>query len=126
LLLDSHVVLWVLEGDRNLSSELIEALRATPRAELVVSAASLWEIAIKVAKGKLHAPSDLPARLRSDGFELLPVSPAHAWAVRSLPFSLRTRDPFDKLIVAQAKTEGLTLATRDRALLSSGVDVMPA
>ena len=126
LLLDTHVVLWALEGERSLSPELMHSLRALPRAALFVSAASLWEIAIKAAKGKLRAPSDLPARLRSDGFEILAVSAEHAWSIRSQPPFIRTKDPFDRLIVAQALSEGLTLATRDAALLRSGVDVMRA
>ncbi|MEP6966535.1 MAG: type II toxin-antitoxin system VapC family toxin [Pseudomonadota bacterium] len=124
LLLDTHVVLWAFEDPMSVSHELREELRR--RAPAVVSVASLWEIAIKSAKGKLKAPDDLPKRLLEAGFEILPVSLRHAWAIRAAPATLRTADPFDRLLYAQAELEGLTLATRDEALLRSGLDVLRA
>jgi PIN domain nuclease of toxin-antitoxin system len=124
LLLDTHVVLWALEDPMLVSPALREALR--DGASAVVSAASLWEIALKSAKGKLAAPDDLPSLLVAGGIEILPVSARHAWAVRSPPAPLRTADPFDRLIHAQAVMEGFTLATRDAALLESGAMVLRA
>lgn len=126
LLLDTHVVLWALEGDSLLSRELIEAMRSRPQSDCVVSAASLWEIAIKVAKGKLRAPHDLPDRIKRDGFEILPIMAEHAWAVRNLSDALAHKDPFDRIIFTQAKLEKLTLATRDAVLLQSGLDIIRA
>ena len=124
LLLDTHVVLWAFQSRDLLSERLIEAMRrGTP---MVVSVASLWEIAIKSAKGKLKTPADFPRVLAQAGLEILPVSARHAWAVRALPAALRTADPFDRLLYAQARIEGLTLATRDEALLRSGGDVLRA
>jgi PIN domain nuclease of toxin-antitoxin system len=126
LLLDTQVVLWALEDHRLLSEEMIGVLRSFPRPRFIVSAATLWEIAIKSAKGKLSAPADLPARLERDGFEILDITAGHAWAVRTIPGVLAHKDPFDRLIFTQAKLERLTLATRDAALLKSGLDVVSA
>ena len=124
LLFDTHIILWSLEAPETLSPEFQRAM--SQGAVAVASVASLWEIAIKVAKGKIRAPVDLPRLLVQAGFEMLPVSARHAWEVRSSARVLATSDSFDRLIHAQAKVEGLTLATRDAALLRSGVDVMAA
>jgi PIN domain nuclease of toxin-antitoxin system len=126
LLLDTNVVLWALEDYGLLSDEMVRVLRSLPRPRFVVSAASIWEISIKAAKGKLRAPDDLPARLQRQGFELLSITPEHAWAVRDLSRELAIKDPFDRLIYVQAKLERLTLATRDAALLRSGLEVIRA
>jgi PIN domain nuclease of toxin-antitoxin system len=97
-LVDSHVLLWFVEGNRKRISpamrERIEAVGA------MVSVASLWEIAIKSGLGKLQAPDDLPERVEQLGFELLAVTPEHAWRVRSLPS--HHRDPFDRLPIVTA------------------------
>lgn len=79
-----------------------------------------------MARGKLSAPEDLPERLVAAGFEILPVTAQHAWDVRSAPNSLATADPFDRILFCQARRERLTLATRERALLTSGVEVLKA
>ena len=126
VLLDTHVVLWALEDPALLSRDMIDLLEARPRASLAVSVASLWEIAIKMAKGKLRAPDNLPELLARDGFDLLPVTPKHAWAVKDVPRNLSQKDPFDRLIFTQAKLDGFVLATRDEALLRSGLDVVSA
>jgi len=118
LLLDSHTALWSLYAE--------ERIPAIPRAEIIdrgnsvhVSAASLWEIAIKRRIGKLSAPDELPARLGSQGFVEFPVTGEHAWAAGALP--LHHRDPFDRLLVAQAQLEHLVLVTADRRLAAYGV-----
>lgn len=120
LLVDSHVLLWFVEGNRKRISpamrERIEAAAAT------VSIASLWEIAIKSGLGKLRAPDDLPERVKQLGFELLAVTPDHAWRVRSLP--LHHRDPFDRLLIAQAQLERLPIVTADTAFDAYDVDVI--
>ena len=124
LLFDTHVILWAFENPESLSADLLTAIRAG--AHKVASVASLWEIALKIARGKLVAPDDLPDRLLKAGFEILPVTAGHAWAVRSANDRLKTADPFDRLLFTQAKLEGLVLATRDRALLRSGAAVLEA
>jgi PIN domain nuclease of toxin-antitoxin system len=89
-----------------------------------VSAASLWELAIKQSLGKLRAPDDLFATVDRTGFAMLDVTARHAIAVAHLPF--HHRDPFDRLLVAQAQLEGLTIVTRDRRLPKYDVPVLAA
>jgi PIN domain nuclease of toxin-antitoxin system len=111
VLVDAHVLLWFLAGD---SQRVKPALRERIEAEpATVSAATFWEIAIKRALGKLDAPDDLPARVEQLGFGLLPVAAEHAWRVRELP--PHHRDPFDRLLIAQAQLERLPIATADAA-----------
>lgn len=109
LLLDTHVVLWWLIDDPNLSGEIKDRLDHDP--DVFVSAATIWEVAIKHTGGKLGGPPDLPERVRDSGFTTLPISDRHAIAAGRLP--LIHRDPFDRMLIAQAGLEGMTLATRD-------------
>ena len=87
-------------------------------------AVTLWEITIKQAAGKLAGPPDLAERVRDMGFRELPVSHAHAIAARRLP--VHHRDPFDRMLIAQARTDGLTLVTRDAEIQRYDVDVLVA
>jgi PIN domain nuclease of toxin-antitoxin system len=109
LLLDTHVVLWWLNDDPALSDDLKERLDHDP--DVYMSAATIWEIAIKQATGKLAGPEDLPERVRDSGFVPLPIKHDHAIAAGRLP--MIHRDPFDRMLVAQAQCEDLTLVTRD-------------
>ena len=93
-------------------------------ASFVVSAATVWELAIKQGLGHLRAPANLPERIRALGHEILPVSSEHAWRVRDLP--LHHRDPFDRLLVAQAQVEGIPLVTHDRQLERYDVRIIRA
>ena len=122
LLLDTHVVLWWLTNDATLSADLLERLDHDP--DVYVSAASVWEVAIKQAIGKLDGPSDLPERVRDSGFSPLPVESAHAIAAARLP--LIHRDPFDRILVAQAQCEELALVTRDRSCAKYDVEIIAA
>lgn len=118
MLLDTHVVLWLLDDSGQLGPDSREALEAAPA--LHVSAASLWEIAIKAGLGKLTVPDDLPARIEQAGLQWLPVTPGHVWSSRTLAGPPH-RDPFDRLLCAQAHEEGLPLLTADRALLAASL-----
>ncbi len=91
---------------------------------MVVSAASAWEISIKGARGKLDVPEDLLAALERDRIEKLPITIEHATAAGSLP--RHHDDPFDRMLIAQAQLEGLSLVTRDPRMLSYEVDIVPA
>jgi PIN domain nuclease of toxin-antitoxin system len=124
LLLDTHVWLWWQADDTRLGSATRQLIRRA--SEVRFSAASAWEIAIKVAIGKLELPkgADIAAELDNSGFLALPVEIAHADDVRRLP-SLHA-DPFDRLLVAQARTEGLTLVSADRQLAAYGIPVLDA
>jgi PIN domain nuclease of toxin-antitoxin system len=121
LLVDSHVLLWHVLDDARLRPVPTAAIEAGD-AEVFVSTASLWEIAIKAAIGKLETPDDLPQRVNDLGFEFLPVTAEHAWHVRSLP--LHHRDPFDRLLIAQAQIEHLPIVTADPAFEAYDVGVV--
>jgi PIN domain nuclease of toxin-antitoxin system len=122
LLLDTHVVLWWLTDDPTLSDEIKNRLDREP--DVYVSAATIWEVAIKQAIGKLIEPTGLPERIRDSGFDALPISFEHAMAAGRLP--LIHRDPFDRMLVAQATCEDLTLVTRDPNCQKYEVSVLPA
>ncbi len=87
-----------------------------------MSAVSIWETSIKRALGKLHAPADMLERVSATGLELLSISAEHADLAGSLP--LHHRDPFDRLLVAQAQIERLALVTEDRHLAAYGIEVV--
>ena len=124
LLLDTHVWLWWQSGDTRLGQETRALLQRA--SEVRFSAASVWEMAIKSSIGKLRLPpnADIAAELAHAGFRALPVKIVHAEAVRHLP--LLHRDPFDRLLVAQAQLEGLTLVTGDVALAVYDVPTVDA
>lgn len=122
LLLDTHALLWFLGGDSRLSEPsrlAVEDLENTRHCSI----ATAWEIAIKVSLGKLQlvVPFEelIPGQLQSNGIDLLPVSPAHLQALLGLPF--HHRDPFDRLLVAQAQVEGASIISVDSALDDYGV-----
>ncbi len=120
LLLDTHAFLWWRADDRRLGKR---ARAAIADADVVfVSAATAWEAAIKAALGRLQYPDTIEMGVEASGFEKLPISLAHAeWAAR-LP--LHHRDPFDRILVAQAQAEGLSLVTDDRKILRYDVPVL--
>lgn len=120
LLVDTHALLWWLADDPSLSPTAREAI-ADPTNEPLVSAASVWEIAIKRGLGKLVAPDDLPDRIADEGFAWLHITAQHAWHVRDLP--MYHGDPFDRLLVAQALIERVPIVTTDARFGEYGVDV---
>jgi PIN domain nuclease of toxin-antitoxin system len=120
LLLDTHVVLWQLSGARPLGVRAREAIAAA--AELAFSVVSFAEIGVKAAVGKLVIPDDLHAHVVGTGVRLLGLSPDHCLAVASLP--LHHRDPFDRLLVAQARQDGFTLVTADERIHAYDVAVL--
>ncbi len=122
LLLDTHIALWAITGDATLDEEFLDRLRHDP--DIFLSPVSLWEITIKQATGKLAGPADLAERVRDMGFRELPVTYAHAIAAGRLP--AHHRDPFDRMLVAQAAVEGLTLVSRDESIARYDVDILEA
>ena len=110
LLLDTHVLLWWLDDPSLIAADARELI-ADPRRPVFVSAAAAWEITIKRQLGKLEAPDDLEDVLKRERFQHLPIAIRHAVAVAELPPI--HADPFDRIQVAQARLEGLTIVTRD-------------
>lgn len=124
LLLDTHVWLWWQSDDARLGPVARDTIASAP--EVRLSAASVWEIAIKSALGKLRLPrgADIAREVERDGFVPLAIEIEHAAAVRTLP--PHHRDPFDRMLVAQARTEGLTLVTADPELARYGLALFDA
>ena len=122
LLLDTHVVLWWLTDDPTLSEEIKTRLDHEP--DIYISAATIWEVSIKQAIGKVAEPAELPERIRGSGFRELAISFDHAVAAGRLP--PLHRDPFDRMLVAQARCDDLTLVTRDPRCQQYDVAILPA
>lgn len=118
LLLDTHTLLWWLDDPKLLSQAARDAI-ADGSNTIYISAAVAWEIAIKQSLGKLEAPDDLEEVMKANRFMPLSVTLTHALAVRSL--SRHHRDPFDRLLIAQARAEGFTLVSRDPYVPAYGV-----
>jgi PIN domain nuclease of toxin-antitoxin system len=113
LLLDTHVALWAITDHRGLTAPARELI-LSPRATVWISAATIWEIAIKHSLGRGDMPVSGEAALgyfRTAGYQFLPIEPEHAVAVETLP--KHHQDPFDRLLVAQALTEPMRLITHD-------------
>lgn len=120
LLLDTHVFLWWREASERLRPDAVAAIS---EAEAVfVSAATAWEVAIKVALGKLRLPGPLEPAVEESRFDKLPITFAHAAAVAAL--SPHHKDPFDRMLIAQAVVEQLTIVTHDRRFRPYGVGVL--
>jgi PIN domain nuclease of toxin-antitoxin system len=116
LLLDTHVLIWLIEGNQNLSQTARQAI-ADDHNRVNLSIASLWEITIKVSLGKLQLGLPLEQIVENfllpSGIEILPIHLPHLLVLRDLP--PHHRDPFDRLLIAQAKSESLTLISDDRS-----------
>ncbi len=123
LLLDTHVLLWWLANDATLGAEARSRI-SNPDSAVYVSAATVWEMSIKKALGKLESPSDLLYRIGSNRFEPLSITASHAQAAGALP--RHHDDPFDRMLVAQAMQENLTLLSRDPRMAPYGVDILHA
>jgi PIN domain nuclease of toxin-antitoxin system len=121
LLLDTHALLWSVGDEDRLPLAVHEVLSAAV-VPAYVSAASIWEIAIKRTSGKLDVPDNLMEKVAAARFIELRVTSAHALIAGALP--THHRDPFDRMLVAQAQSEGYTIVTRDRRIAAYGVPVL--
>ena len=122
ILLDSHVALWWLTDDASTGAHCRQVIASADRA--FVSAVTPWELGIKQALGKLTMPDGLIEELESQGFLRLAITAEHATHASRLP--AHHRDPFDRMLIAQAQLEGLTLVSADRNLDSYDVELMDA
>lgn len=120
LLLDTHVFLWWRENNRKLTTTAREAI--SDATLVFVSAASAWEIAIKSALGRVRLPRPFSEGVEDSGFLELPIRFEHAAAVELLP--KHHTDPFDRMLVAQAKVERLVIVSHDRALEPYGLPIV--
>jgi PIN domain nuclease of toxin-antitoxin system len=118
LLLDTHVLLWLLAGSPRLGPRSREKI--TTGISVSYSAASIWELTIKSMLGKVALPDSFDMGLQSSRLQELPVESTHARAIAGFP-ELTGHDPFDRLLLAQAKTTGRTLLTADKVLLAFGL-----
>ncbi len=121
LLLDTPVLLWWLADDPQLGAGARAAI-ADPRNQIYVSAVSTWEIAIKTQLGKLQTPIDMESLIELEGFSPLPISLFHGQQAGHLP--PLHRDPFDRMLIAQASAEGLVLVSNDDQIIRYGIRVM--
>lgn len=123
LLADTHAVLWWLSDDPQLSGPARDAIAGSE--EPFFSAGTLFEISIKASLGKLEVAEEWAEELLAEGFSLLPITAAHAAAYRRLPYvelaGKPQRDPFDRLLVAQAMVEKVPLVSSDRGIAAHGV-----
>lgn len=122
LLLDTNVVVWLLLNDRNAVSRRAVRALTDERNTVSLSAVTVWEIAIKRSLGKLDVEPRWRSALAKLDFDPLPITTAHAHEVEALPW--HHRDPFDRLLVAQAKLEGHALVSADPRLADYGIDVI--
>jgi len=124
LLIDTHILIWFLEGN-NLLLKPRRQIIADSNNSVLVSIASLWEIAIKISIGKLtlNKPlTDVIKQIAVDNIETLPISAEHTLQVSTLPF--HHRDPFDRIIIAQAQVENLPIMTDDGEFGNYGIKVL--
>jgi PIN domain nuclease of toxin-antitoxin system len=125
--IDTHVWLWWMTTPEKLSTASLDMLN-NPRNVLFLSAASVWEVVIKHASGKLHLPAApdvfVPSRMARDGVTGLAIEHAHVLQLTHLP--LHHRDPFDRVIIAQAQVERLPIMTADRLFAVYPVTLIPA
>ena len=122
ILLDTHILLWWLADDPALPTTAASVIGEADT-EVIVSAASAWEISIKRAAGRLEAPEDLLDALAANEFGTIAITPDHAVTAGRLP--PHHSDPFDRMVIAQAQTEGLTLVSVDRRFSQYDVDLLP-
>ena len=124
LLVDAHVLVWWLAGEQNRLTDDARAAIADAANDVVVSAATVWELAIKRAKGRIVLPKDLSQAIEASGFSSVVVTSADGEHAASLP--PHHQDPFDRMLVAQARRLGAIVVSRDEAMTSYDVEVLAA
>lgn len=122
-LLDTHVILWWLSNPKLLSKNASKII-AEKENSILVSVASLWEISIKKSLGRLTLPRNILEVIRDCGFQILPIGPQEALGIGDLPFI--HQDPFDRMLVMQAKLHNLVLITRDKDVIEYPVATIKA
>ena len=121
LLLDTHTLIWWLANDSTLSQVAKKAI-SNPDNLVFISAASAWEMAIKKSLGKLDVPDDLAIQIKNHNFQPLSITINHGLAIEKLPY--HHNDPFDRMIIAQAICESMTIITRDKKFSSYKISIL--
>ena len=121
LLLDSHIFLWARNSPEKIDPTAIAEM-ISPQNIVFVSLVSMWELQINASLEKIKLPDHFFDGIETKGYELLPIQIDHIKSLKQLPFL--HRDPFDRMLVAQAKSEGLTLVTRDQEILKYDVPTL--
>ncbi len=109
-LIDTHIFIWWMENNKRLSKKLYDLL-SNPQNQIFLSVVSIWEIVIKQSKNRLNISVDIEKGVKISGFSTLPIEVTHALKIQELP--IYHNDPFDRMIIAQAQIENLTLITND-------------
>ena len=122
-LLDTHVFIWAMEKNLRLTSEIVDLLK-DPEILVFVSVASIWEIVIKRNKTPLKIPKNVVGSINSVGFEILQIDAPHVMETEKLPY--HHKDPFDRILIAQARTEKITLITSDSKIGKYKVKLLKA
>jgi PIN domain nuclease of toxin-antitoxin system len=123
LLLDTNALIWVLAEPHRLAARATQALEDA-ESDVFVSIVSPWEMAIAKARGRMDPPDDLETQIEQRRFTLLPIHLRHTEAIAFMPN--HHRDPFDRMLIAQAQVDGLTIVTSDRKLREYPVSLLPA
>ncbi len=123
ILLDTHALIWWFNGDEKLGINAREQI-SNPENNIYVSAATVWEMSIKQQMGKLVAPEDIESKVEQAGFNSLPISLFHGQQAGKLP--LHHKDPFDRMLIAQAQAEGLQILTKDEHFPAYGIRLINA
>lgn len=121
ILLDTHAIIWWLAEPELLSKKQFDII-SEPSSQVFISAASIWEIRIKESIGKIEVPQNFLDLIKDEGFQFLAINESHADYVSSLP--LIHKDPFDRIIIAQAKLEKLSLVTSDKSFEGYEVEII--
>lgn len=122
-LIDTHIFIWSMEKNKILSQKIFSILK-NPQNSIYISVASIWEIIIKTGKKKLKSPDDFEKVINSVGFNIIPIKLDHVLAIKSLPHF--HTDPFDRLLIAQAQVENLTLISSDPKIAKYKINLLQA
>jgi PIN domain nuclease of toxin-antitoxin system len=123
-ILDTHILIWFLEGNRSLSNSRRQIISQSQN-DIFISTASLWEMAIKISLNKLtltQSLADVTKQIAAEDIEILPITPEHTLQVSILPF--HHRDPFDRIIISQAQVENLAILTDDTSFSNYGIKIL--
>ena len=124
LLIDTHILIWFLEGNKSLSNSHQKIIEESNN-DVLLSIASLWEIAIKISIGKLTLSQplgDVIKQIDAESIEILPISPEHTLQVSTMPF--HHRDPFDRIIIAQCQVENLPVISNDKSFSDYSIKLL--